>query len=117
MPSKCGFLCARIPRSPFEQGHERPAASDKTPKRQFTIPSTTILPLQHPSLGTSRFRYVDVLAHQARKSTLILARKPIAELPEDGAVHSGKEGRRVVGVLVEVRPSRKLPVQAFHKVH
>src|SRR5438128_7018267 len=58
-----------------------------------------------------------MLAHQARETAPILAREPMAELPEDGAVNAGKEGCSVVGVLVEVRPSRELPVQAFHKVH
>src|ERR1700719_12749 len=58
-----------------------------------------------------------MFAHQARKSASILAREPIAELPEDGAVDTGKEGCSVIGVLVEVRPPRKLPVQAIHKVH
>src|SRR6266851_696789 len=28
------------------------AAGDKTPKRQFTVPPSTVLPLQYPSLGT-----------------------------------------------------------------
>ena len=93
------------------------AAGDKAPKRLFAIPPTTILSLQYPSGGAPRYWCPDVFAHQARESSPILAREPMSELPEDGPVHSAKDGRRIVSVLREVRPPREFPVQAFHQVH
>jgi len=93
------------------------AAGDEALKRLFAIPPTTILSLQYPSGGAPRFWCPDVFAHQVRESSPILAREPMSELPEDGPVHSAKDGRRIVGVLIEVRPPREFPVQAFHQVH
>ena len=93
------------------------AAGDQTPKRLFAIPPTTTLSLQYPRGGTPQFWGPDVFAHQARESSPILAYKPISELPEDGPVHPAKDGCRLVSVLIEVRPPREFPVQAFHQVH
>jgi hypothetical protein len=93
------------------------SAGDEAPKRLFAIPPTTILSRQYPRGGTSQFWGPDVFAHQARESSPILAREPMSELPEDGPVHSGKDGRRIVGGSIEVRPPREFPVQACHQVH
>lgn len=93
------------------------AAGDEAPQRLFTIPPPTIPSLQYPCGGAPRFWGPDVFAHQARESSPILAREPMSELPEDGPVHSAKDGCRIVGVLIEVRPPRECPVQAFHQVH
>jgi len=93
------------------------AAGDQASKRLFAIPPTTILSLQYPCGGAPRFWCPDVFTHQARESSPILAREPMSELPEDGSVHSVKDGRRIVSVSIEVRPSRECPVQAFHQVH
>lgn len=38
------------------------------------------------------------------------------KFPEDSAIHLAKHCGRKVGVLIEVRPSRKLPIQAFHDI-
>ena len=92
-------------------------AGDQASKRLFAIPPTTILSPQYPRGCTPRFWGPDVFAHQARESSPILAREPMSELPEDGPVHSGKDGRRIVRVSIEVRPPRECPVQAFHQVH
>lgn len=46
-----------------------------------------------------------------------LTRKPMPKFPEDSAVHLAKHGGCKVGVLIEVCPSRKLPIQAFHDIH
>jgi len=58
-----------------------------------------------------------MVTHQRPEGTPILARKPIAQLPEDGTVHLRKHGCRIVGVLIESRPSDKLPVQARQQIH
>ena len=90
------------------------AAGDEALERYFTIPSSTILPLQYPCLGPPGFWGSDRLTHQARHSAPVPASEPVSQLPEDDTVHAAKESGRIVGVLIEVGPPRKFAVQALY---
>ena len=77
---------------------------DQAPQREFTVPTMTILALQHPGLCAPRFGRANVFTHQTRKASPIFAGEPIAEFPERGAINPGEERCSLVSVLVEIRP-------------
>ena len=77
------------------------STGNQAPKRHRPIPSPTILALHHPGLSPPRLRRPDMITHQRPKTSPIFPREPMAEFPEDDAVQTAKQGRRVVGVLVK----------------
>ena len=82
---------------------EKPAfwGGHQTLQRDGHIAPLAVAALEHPGFGLARFGCLDIPRQQLPKALMVFPGQPVSELPEDQPIESAKNGRRVVGVLVE----------------